>query len=42
MRLEKNWQAHVALWYGQIFERAILKLFEQLGGCSSSSCAGCK
>jgi len=31
MRLEKNWQAYVALRYGQIFERAVLKLFEQLG-----------
>ncbi|HSA78494.1 MAG TPA: hypothetical protein VLG72_06515 [Nitrospirota bacterium] len=31
MRLEENWQAYVALRHGQIFERSILKLFEQLG-----------
>lgn len=31
MRLEKNWQAYVALRHGQTFECAILKLFEQLG-----------
>ncbi|HEX9136157.1 MAG TPA: hypothetical protein VF905_04320 [Nitrospirota bacterium] len=31
MRLEENWQVYVALRHGQIFERSILKLFEQLG-----------